>query len=120
MSVNFIPIKQTGLRIYLTLVKLYIFVVGTTTRYSSNIYLETLGNTKNQTGSIFIMCLEVQEMTRCLRATFILFVFLLVIQNCESETSKSGDYIIYMGAASADESTGNDHHIDLMSTMLKR
>ncbi|XP_013653455.1 subtilisin-like protease SBT5.1 [Brassica napus] len=66
------------------------------------------------------MCLEVQEMTRCLRATFILFVFLLVIQNCESETSKSGDYIIYMGAASADESTGNDHHIDLMSTMLKR
>ncbi|CAF1982366.1 BnaCnng55400D [Brassica napus] len=38
----------------------------------------------------------------------------------ECETSTSGDYIIYMGAASSDESTGNDHHIELMSTMLKQ
>lgn len=60
-------------------------------------------------------------MTRFLTVIFIFFVFLLlsVIQNCESETSKSGDYIIYMGAASSDDTTGNDH-VELMSTMLKR
>ncbi|KAF8113711.1 hypothetical protein N665_0046s0059 [Sinapis alba] len=61
-------------------------------------------------------------MMRGLILIFILFVFLLlsVIQKCESETSKSGDYIIYMGAASSDESTGNDYHVELLSTMLKR
>ncbi|CAA7044655.1 unnamed protein product [Microthlaspi erraticum] len=60
-------------------------------------------------------------MKRFSTVTVIFFVFLLLsaIQNCESETSKSGDYIIYMGAASSDESTGNDH-VGLMSTMLKR
>lgn len=59
---------------------------------------------------------------RGLPVTFILFVFLLlyVIQNSESETRKSGDYIIYMGAASSDKSTGNDHHVEVLSTMLKR
>ncbi|XP_056844515.1 subtilisin-like protease SBT5.1 isoform X1 [Raphanus sativus] len=61
-------------------------------------------------------------MMRGLPVTFILFVFLLlsVIQNSESETRKSGDYIIYMGAASSDKSTGNDHHVEVLSTMLKR
>ncbi|KAL0699752.1 hypothetical protein Bca4012_055874 [Brassica carinata] len=61
-------------------------------------------------------------MTRGLIVIFILFVFLLlsVIQKCESEIGKSEDYIIYMGAASSDESTGNDYHVELLSTMLKR
>ncbi|CAH2036747.1 unnamed protein product [Thlaspi arvense] len=65
--------------------------------------------------------LKLRAMTRCFTVTFLLFTFLLlsVIQNCESEASKSGDYIIYMGAASSDSSTGNDH-VELMSSMLKR
>ncbi|KFK44142.1 hypothetical protein AALP_AA1G220500 [Arabis alpina] len=61
-------------------------------------------------------------MTRCVTITYNFFVFLLllsVIQNCESETSKSRDYIIYMGAATSDGSTGNDH-VELLSSMLKR
>ncbi|KAG7592359.1 Peptidase S8/S53 domain superfamily [Arabidopsis thaliana x Arabidopsis arenosa] len=60
-------------------------------------------------------------MMRCLTVTviFVMFLFLSVIQNCKSETSKSGDYIIYMGAASSDDSTDNDH-VELLSSMLQR
>ncbi|ESQ34780.1 hypothetical protein EUTSA_v10006858mg [Eutrema salsugineum] len=60
-------------------------------------------------------------MTKCPIVNFIffLFLFLSVIQNCESETRNSGDYIIYMGAASSDGSTGNDH-VELLSSLFKR
>ncbi|EOA37398.1 hypothetical protein CARUB_v10011271mg [Capsella rubella] len=60
-------------------------------------------------------------MMRCLTVTVIIFLFLFlsVVQNCKSETSKSGDYIIYMGAASSDGSTDNDH-VELLSSMFKR
>ncbi|XP_010477248.1 PREDICTED: subtilisin-like protease SBT5.1 [Camelina sativa] len=60
-------------------------------------------------------------MRRCLTVTiiFMMYLFLSVIQNCKSEISKSGDYIIYMGAASSDGSTDNDH-VELLSSMLKR
>ncbi|AAF79898.1 Contains similarity to p69c gene from Lycopersicon esculentum gb/Y17277 and is a member of subtilase family PF/00082 [Arabidopsis thaliana] len=58
---------------------------------------------------------------RCLTITimFFMFFFLSVIQKCKSETSKSGDYIIYMGAASSDGSTDNDH-VELLSSLLQR
>ncbi|CAL9215630.1 unnamed protein product [Arabidopsis halleri] len=58
-------------------------------------------------------------MMKCLTLTVIFFVFLFLSVICESETSKSGDYIIYMGAASSDGSTDNDH-VELLSSMLKR
>lgn len=58
-------------------------------------------------------------MMKCLTVTVIFFVFLFLSVICESETSKSGDYIIYMGAASSDGSTDNDH-VELLSSMLKR